>query len=79
MNEVKRLETENLIDETDAPGTPAQRRRKLPGEEPAPAVPKTSGAPADEPDTSRSPVANRNSEGPRQAGVSPRPTDKPGV
>jgi len=37
--------------------------------------PKTSGAPAPGQDTSRSPVANRNREGPRQAGMTPRPKD----
>ncbi|HEV2898520.1 MAG TPA: hypothetical protein VGX71_11935 [Pseudaminobacter sp.] len=36
-----------------------------------------SGGAAPEPDPLRNPVANRNTEGPRQAGVTPRPTDKP--
>ena len=42
----------------------------------APVAPKTSGASGEE-DTSKSPVANRDAEGPRKAGVTPRPTDKP--
>lgn len=77
MADVKKLEDETVIDETNAPGTPVQRKGKTPREEPAPVAPKTSGAPEPEPDTSRSPVANRNQEGPRQAGTTPRPTDKP--
>lgn len=40
-------------------------------------VPHTSGEPQPAPDTSKSPLANRNVEGPRQAGATPRPTDKP--
>lgn len=66
MNEVKRLENETVIDETSAPGVPAQRKGKTPREEPAPVVPETSGAPGPGPDTSRSPVANRKQEGPRK-------------
>jgi hypothetical protein len=42
-----------------------------------PPHPKTSGAPAEKEDTSRGTAANRNREGPRQAGTTPRPTDKP--
>jgi len=41
----------------------------------APPSPKTSGAPVPAPDISRSPLANRNTEAPRQAGMTPRPTD----
>jgi hypothetical protein len=46
------------------------------GRQPPP-NPKTSGAAAPGPDTSRSPVANRNREGPRQAGATPRPKSNP--
>lgn len=76
MKRVKRLEREAIIDETRAAGMPAERKGKTPREEPGPVVPKTSGASA-KPDTSRSSVANRNTEGPRQAGTTPRPMDKP--
>lgn len=41
------------------------------------AVPKTAGAAAPDADTSKSPLANRNLEGGRKAGTTPRPTDKP--
>lgn len=44
------------------------------GTEPAP---RTAGAPAPGPDTSRSGVANRDPKGPRKASTTPRPTDKP--
>lgn len=77
MSRVKHLEQETMIDETDAPGTPAQRKGKTPREERAPLAPKTSGAAREAPDTSRSPVTNRNAEGLRHAGATPRPTDKP--
>jgi hypothetical protein len=40
-------------------------------------APRTAGAPNPAPDTSRSPVANRDVAGPRKAGVSPRPRVKP--
>jgi hypothetical protein len=43
----------------------------------APTAPKTSGASTPAPDTSKSPVANRDLDGPRKAGTTPRPTDKP--
>jgi hypothetical protein len=42
-----------------------------------PDPPKTAGAPEPPPDTSKSRVANRDREGPRKAGTSPRPTGKP--
>jgi len=42
-----------------------------------PPNPKMSGAPAPGPDTSRSPVVNRDREGPRQAGATPRPKENP--
>lgn len=77
MRRVKKLGSKTVINETDAAGTPVQRKGKTLREEPAPPVPKTSGGPKPQPDTSKSPVANRNTEGPRQAGTSPRPTDKP--
>jgi hypothetical protein len=43
----------------------------------APTAPKTSGASTPTPDTSKSPVANRDLDGLRKAGTTPRPTDKP--
>lgn len=43
----------------------------------APAALKTSGASSEARDTSKSDVANRDIEGPRKAGLTPRPTDKP--
>lgn len=42
-----------------------------------PCVKPMSGGAAPKPDPLRNPVANRNTEGPRQAGVTPRPTDRP--
>jgi hypothetical protein len=77
MRRVKRLERDTIIDETDAPGTPVQRKGKTPREEATDVAPKTSSTPKEDADTSKSPVANRNAEGPRQAGPTPRPTDKP--
>ncbi|MER2536389.1 MAG: DUF2934 domain-containing protein [Rhizobiaceae bacterium] len=43
----------------------------------APASPKMSGAAKPARDRSKSPVANRDTEGPRKAGATARPTDKP--
>lgn len=40
-------------------------------------TPKTSGVAEPGSDTSKSPVANRDIEGPRKAGTTPRPTDRP--
>jgi hypothetical protein len=40
-------------------------------------APKTAGASKPAPDTSRNPVANRDRNGPRRAGTTPRPTHKP--
>lgn len=42
-----------------------------------PEAPKTSGAAEPALDTSKSPVANRDLEGPRKASTTPRPTGKP--
>jgi hypothetical protein len=42
-----------------------------------PRIKPMSGGAAPEPDPLSNPVANRNTNGPRQAGVTPRPTDKP--
>lgn len=50
--------------------------RPILAKKPASANPMSGGA-AVEPDPLRDPIANRNTEGPRQAGVTPRPTDKP--
>lgn len=61
----------------DDAGTRTQKRDSAGNDErQAPAAPKTSGA-APEEDTSKSNVANRDTEGPRKAGFTPRPTDKP--
>jgi hypothetical protein len=72
-------EAENVRVRTpEAPGIRKDRRdmqRKDGGQ--APTVPKTAGAPKPKPDTSKSPVANRDMEGQRKAGSTPRPTDKP--
>lgn len=65
MNRVKRLESNGIVNETDAPGNPALRKGRTPRKKPAPI------APDDEPETSR------NTEGRRQAGTTPRHTDKP--
>lgn len=43
----------------------------------APSAPKTAGAAMPGPDTSKSPIANRDLDGRRQAGTTPRPTEKP--
>jgi hypothetical protein len=40
-------------------------------------TPKTSTVAEPEPDTSRSSAANRDVDGPRKAGTTPRPPDKP--
>jgi hypothetical protein len=40
-------------------------------------APNTAGASEPGPDTSRNPVANRDRNGPRKAGTTPRPTRKP--
>lgn len=62
------------IRSADDAGLGTEVRQK---EETSPAVPRTAGAPEAGPDTSRSRVANRDTEGPRKAGTTPRPTDKP--
>jgi hypothetical protein len=49
----------------------------LSGDNDASAAPKTAGAPVPATDTSKSRVANRDLEGPRKAGTTPRPTTKP--
>ena len=43
----------------------------------APKVPKTSGAPEKGKEPLANPISDRNTEGPREGGVTPRPTDKP--
>ena len=43
----------------------------------SPAHPRTSGAADTSGDPLRNPVANRDPAGPRKAGATPRPTDKP--
>lgn len=40
-------------------------------------APKTSGAPKRGKEPLPNPIADRNTEGPREAGTTPRPTDKP--
>ncbi len=78
------------IEEPDAASSapPSSSARAAGGDVPRPesggpdaaaAVPKTAGAAEPAPDTSRSRVANRDVAGPRKAGATPRPTDKPVV
>jgi hypothetical protein len=57
---------DQLTDET-ARGDDAKEPRKMP----------MSGGAKPEPNPLRNPIANRNTEGPRHAGTTPRPTDKP--
>lgn len=52
----------------DRPDPPPKRRDK---------TPKLAGAAKPAPDTIKSRIANRDLEGPRKAGPTPRPTDKP--
>jgi hypothetical protein len=54
-----------------------KRQATSDGRSEGPVAPRTGGVPKPEPDTSRSRVANRDVEGPRKAGTTPRPTDKP--
>jgi hypothetical protein len=61
---IQSIESDQLNDET-ASGDEAKEPRKMP----------LSGGAAPEPDPLRNPAANRHPEGPRQAGVTPRPTD----
>jgi hypothetical protein len=58
--------------------SPVRRKRDAGRDErsEAPENPKTSGAPAPDGQPLRNPLANRN-PGPRQGGVTPRPTDEP--
>lgn len=63
---VQSPDSDRLVDET-APGDEANEPRKMP----------MSGGAKPEPDPLRNPLANRNTEGPRHAGTTPRPTDKP--
>jgi hypothetical protein len=62
MSSFKDLSKSAIDDERDASGNAV--------------APKTSGAAKPAPDTSKSAVANRDT-GPRKAGATPRPTDKP--
>jgi hypothetical protein len=77
-SKVKNLHNE-IVREPEAAGTPIERPDITGKDEgDAPAHPDTSGAPKPAPDTSRSTAGNRNPTGPREAGKTPRPTDKPG-
>ena len=75
MNTIKRIEESAVVDETASAGTAIERKRAPQDMENK--APKMSGASKGAPDTSASPVANRNVEGIREAGVTPRPTEKP--
>ena len=67
-----------IVREPEVAGTEIERKDFTgKDKEETPVAPKTSGAPTKENDTSRSAVANRNEEGPGQAGTTPRHTDKP--
>jgi hypothetical protein len=62
----------------DPAGMPDDKRRPVADDgATAPASPKMSGAAKPARDRSKSPVANRDTEGPRKAGATPRPTDEP--
>ncbi|WP_152529529.1 hypothetical protein [Aliihoeflea sp. 2WW] len=67
------------VRDTGATGVPENDKRDLIDDEHSQAAqaPKTSGAPerGKEPLTNK--LADRNTEGPREAGTTPRPTDKP--
>ena len=70
---------ENMIEDTASTAGPegaASLSEPSAGTETTPA-PRTAGASTPGPDTSRSPVANRDRGGPRKASTTPRPTDKP--
>lgn len=60
---------------------PVQSDAKFPRERDLPErgkpTPKTSGAPERGKEPLVNPDADRNTEGPREAGATPRPTDKP--
>lgn len=62
MAKAQNLRETAIDDERDSSGTPV--------------VPKTSGAAPPAADTSKSTAGNRD-PGPRKAGATPRPTDKP--
>jgi hypothetical protein len=69
MAKMNQQSRQGIIREAEPTGTEIERKR--------PAVLKTSGAAPEAVDTSRSPVANRDPAGPRKAGRTPRPTEKP--
>lgn len=75
MAEVKNPK-DAVVREPDAAGAPVERRDPA-GKPAAPVAPKTSGAPVEGKEPLVNPAADRNTEGARQAGVTPRPTDKP--
>ncbi len=68
---------EPIVPGTSIPGIRSSDDRAGTDGDKTVAAPKTAGAPGPGPDTSRSPVANRDVAGPRKAGATPRPTAKP--
>lgn len=67
------------VTQPDGAGVPGRENRNLadPERTSAPAAPKTSGASEKSEEPLKNPLADRNGEGARQAGMTPRPTDKP--
>lgn len=63
---IQSIDSDQINDDT-ASGDEAKEPRKMP----------LSGGAAPESDPLRNPVANRNAEGPRHAGTTPRPSDQP--
>jgi hypothetical protein len=79
MNKIKDPKTSTAIArEPEAAGTPIVRKAPIgKGGGKAPANPKASGSPLRGKEPLVNPVADRNTEGPRHAGMTPRPTEKP--
>ena len=67
------------VRDAGAAGVPKSDHRDLINDEAdqAASAPKTSGAPERVKEPLANKLADRNSEGPREAGTTPRPTDKP--
>ncbi|MER8456255.1 hypothetical protein NKJ87_04550 [Mesorhizobium sp. M0027] len=68
-----------IVREPEVAGTEIERK-DITGKDSseAPVNPKTSGAPEESKDPLPDPFAGRKSDAPREAGKTPRPTDKPG-
>lgn len=68
MSSVRDLKDEAIVDETNAAGTPIEPKR----------VPKMSGAAIAGEAALPDPFPGRRPDAPREAGQTPRPTEKPG-